>query len=444
MITEADSEYARQMRNGAEAYQRCTDHATRHALAAQLGSIELATNAAVEVINDKSAELALLYGASVALRAAIESTEPVATDAREPTSEAEQFIARFDSGIDAFFPEGIAITERMTLFDLAITGRRHPNGHKHENAEIYQAREEFIAKLTGKRLAGHESYHGISLDEMLKTAAWLHGRSDAEAIERGWSLEPRGVFAANLSILRRSQTEIDTDSSELSQLAGISQPDVLAKASRGLYRFGYQREQMVQEMEQMAEIGIFGHIQKRPDLLNFPITEILKIEARYVEMGIPVDIVRKQPKLYVYKPSRIAERVAAFVGLADLLAPANEDEKTRLKVELTTTPRLLVDNSAGKIERYRKLLEQYATPRAWEDVVAESHPLADGKPRQSALNNLLRADLDELTQYMRDNPTDNIFVAARKIVNAKKLAYKKARTALRRQGHDMAVVPNER
>lgn len=274
-------------------------------------------------------------------------------------------------------------------------------------------------------MKGSESYHGISTTNALRTAIWLYGESDEAAIERGWSIEPRIVLAPNLSVLRLTPGELDKASTELAAAADITQTEVLLRATRGLYRFSYQADAMRDELQEMQELGIKSHIQKRPDLLNYPLGVILANEQAYVDMGIALADVRRHYKLYVYKPERIEARLDAFRSLTAAISPELPAQELEATIEeICQKPRLLVDNSERRLATYTRLVERFGSLPGWRALTEDPYPQAKGAPRQAALNNLLRADIDELHATMEVDPSQNIFVAARHIVNARKLAYK--------------------
>lgn len=63
-------------------------------------------------------EETLLYAAASPVNQAIEHPDITQESAQEDT-EQEQFIELFERGIEAFYPEGLPVTEKARLFDLA-------------------------------------------------------------------------------------------------------------------------------------------------------------------------------------------------------------------------------------------------------------------------------------------------------------------------------------
>lgn len=415
-----EHQYAYSMADGYARYTHLNEEsAKRELLDAMTQAEQYATEVrSSEDLSDPMVQNGLVAGAFI-VRHAIERLP----ETPPPTEEGEAFIDLFDAAMEAFFSGEISFVERARLFDMAQQASLPPNGRKDRNQRIYQARANFVAAVFDKRAEGSAAYQGISIPNFLETATWLYGTSDEAAQERGWSLEPqKSVLKQNLALLRRSRGELDEDSQALAEAAGISQQAVLEYASRALHRFVYRKDQVEQDLEHMRETGILTHVKRRPDILNYPYRVIVEHEDAYVNMGIDRELVRSQPKLYVYNPATIQQRFETIVQLVEHVTTGEKSEIESTIQEVLATPRILIETSERRAQQQLAIFAQFGHPEDWADVVHYPHPNAQGAPRQAVLNNLFRAG-KELMTVMQSDPAQNIFVVARQIVHRHKRSH---------------------
>ncbi len=362
----------------------------------------------------------------------LEATLTEITDASHPEFEGEeeqQFAELFDRGIEAYFPEGIAWSEKARLFELAQLGNTNPpKGHtKADNRPIYEARADFIEGLTGKRFELFDSYQGIHVSEILQAAVWLYGDSDETVQQRGWTITPRDVFTPNLDLMRFSAARLEATATQLAELTGMPIEKVFS-AHRGLYRFSQHREVVAGEMRAYKAMGIDTLIARRPDILDYPIKIIREKERAYMKMGIPLSTIRSHEKFYVYRPETIQGRIDTFQEtlehFADYLDP---EEATLLMQEFKRRARVIIDCGEDKIKTMTRLIRLYGNAIHWDNAINEPQPNQKSPPQVSMLLNLARVSTAKLTAHMAANPEDNIFIAARRLVNAQKKTAKQRR-----------------
>lgn len=413
-----ECQYFDVMSQSYDVYIRMADGPARIALLGVIDAAEDLLTGLPLVGPTHSSEIPLFGVAAGMGRLALDIAQSSGRAEVQPT---ENFIQIFERGIDAFFSEGISTGDKARLFDLAMQASQKPAPSKADNEALYQARSDIIFALFGKRLTGMRSYQGVNIEDMFKTAAWLHGETHEVVHERGWSLDPKVILGQNLSLLRRSPEQLDKASTELADIAEVTQKDILEHAGRALYRYGHQAELMRHEIREMAEMGTLELVKKRPDILNYPVKVQLEVEDAYVSMGMDRTEVRKHAKLYVYKPETIKDRlheIEKCIAAIDAHLDPTEIEKT--VQEILSTPALLIEYGKARIMQRAQLVAQYASQSDWHEVVDNPHTNAADAPRRAALANVLRAKEADLKAALEAEPEVNIFIAARTIVNQNK------------------------
>lgn len=335
--------------------------------------------------------------------------------------EREVFISRFTAGINAFFPEGLPNSRKAELFSTALIAQQKPNGRKEQREEVITARADLIEALIGKRYDNEETYHGVGIVDLFEAASWMRGLDDHQ-LDRTWSVDPKDVYSVNPQLLRYSHEQLKFSADRLVALSGASIDQILTKAQRGVYRYLNNSAKMAGDIEGLAKHDLLRHVQKRPDILNYPLDVLLKKEKEYVAMGIPLDAVRSSAKFYVYRTETIRDRIAAIDESLELFAShLSAEEVSHIRQIILARPRLIVDCGRPKIEGIRQLILDFGTPEQWNTTIRQNQsPKHDTDPIANLLMGFGRLPVAEVRAEMEELPGQNLFATVRSAYNRKR------------------------
>lgn len=434
MAGEVDLTYQDAQRAGFDQYARIAVSPARTAL---FESIELAHRLSLSLVEqdadttfNRGREDGFLIAAGNVVQFALDQLGEEAQETRET------FIATFEGGAEAFFPEGLTPPEKAQLYDTYVLATRRPDGRADVNQTIYEARAQIIERLIGKRFESLDAYHGINICDLFEVAGWLYGENDEAVGARGWTVDPIDVFKPNPGLLHVKPEALRAGAEELAGYSGVPIADILVQSHRGLYRYAQNPTAMQAEIDAHRDRGTIEQIRRRPDILNYPLAVLKKKEAAYTAMGIPLEAVRANGKFYVYRPERIQDRIDTLTSVIAGYDCLTEEDRTVLLERFITTPRLILDCGADKIKAIGALVSAHAQPEHWHQAMEllGQHRQGD-TPQGAALFYLGRVSTTRLKTAMQANPDSNIFILARDLVNKPKAEQKRVRRA-RKKGNE--------
>lgn len=337
----------------------------------------------------------------------------------------ETLVKNFESSMDIFFPEGIALAEKAKLFSLTTRASTCPdrNGTKQDNKNIYEARAELIEALIGKRYGDSNFYKGISVNEIFETAQWMHGGTEEEYQERGWSVDPVEAFKLNPQFLRYNKDKLEHATTSLADKIGVPVEKILTSAHRGIYRYINAPEKVEAEIDTLLEMGFKpDYFKRRPDILNYPLRVFVEREDALVAMRISLDVIRSNEKFYLYKPETIKERIDT---IQQYVTKLNENIISTEEAEIMMSQYLsrksfLLDYGKDRIKSNMNIVMHYAQPVHWIEALRDAQVEGNEAKIGAILYNVLKVKPDDLSQALENTPTKNVFTVARKIINKNK------------------------
>lgn len=415
---------------GYKTYLRIPDGLGRLTLGDTITEVEIVADAIAKKPERTCDDYAALEVGARVLGVSIELAR-ISTDTVEhtndPTQETEQFIEIFERGIDAFYPEGTTYEQRMRLFDLARKGNQKA-GPSIPAATVHAARADFIEALVGVRYDSPRTYRGANIANILQNAAWMRQdvATDDHAPKQA-TTDPSIVLRLNPPLMFMATERLTQATEGLAGATGISQKTLLERASRAVYKYSQDPDTVATQIAGLKEMGIAHHLLARPDILNYPLPVIRRLETQYQAMGIPLDTIRGNAKFYVYKPERLRGRITAFEQELHGFGQYISAEQAAIMLEeFKSKSRIVVDCGERKIHSTADLIRTYATPAHWQEALTSMRHNDDRPPEAAVLFYLARVSYATLKAVMEADPSQNIFLAARQIKNAQSHAGQRA------------------
>ncbi len=224
---------------------------------------------------------------------------------------------------------------------------------------------------------------------------------------------PVKMFARNRKTLFMTPEYFRNVTKEVVARTGVKPADLVQKASKVYTRYIRTKDELIELMEWLKDRDMLDIVRQCPEILEYSKPAIIGREKAYEAMGISIDQLKSNKRLYLTKPESLQKKLRLIGFASERLGVASEP----LVNGFLERPNALRSMGNDKIKTIVRLIARGSVNNGFQDTLDQiSLQKKVTNPYSALLRMFTDCCLEDLQKAVNDG--EDIFLAVRRIKNS--------------------------